>query len=54
MPLAFIDIMKGGTYLEQIDAIAKKTKEEHVYYAAVLFGDFEGISHITKQFSLYR
>lgn len=51
---AFTNTMTGGTYLEQLENTSQTTEEGLVFYGAVMFGDWETVSLITKKFSLYR
>lgn len=54
LQIAFTETMTGGSYLEQIEKTAKVVQEDHVYYAAVLFGPWDMVSLITKKLSLYK
>lgn len=50
----FLNTMTGGTFQEQIDRTSETTTEELIFYGAVLFGDVEKVSQLTKKFSLYK
>jgi len=55
LQIAFTDTMTlCASYEEQIFNTAQKTVDEFVYYAGVLYGDFEKVKTITKRFSLFR
>lgn len=51
---AFVNTMTGGTYIEQLDNTKNTHEESLVFYGAVLFGDWDTVSQITKKLSLYR
>lgn len=51
---AFVNTMTGGTYIEQLDNTKSTHEESLVFYGAVLFGDWDTVSQITKKLSLYR
>jgi len=50
----FTDTMTGGTYVEQIERTAQTKEEDLIFYGAVMFGNWDTVSTITKKFSLYR
>ncbi len=52
--IAFVETMTGGTWLEQAERTSKVTEDEHIYFAAVLYGPWDAVSQITKRFSLYK
>lgn len=52
--IPFTETMTGGTSDEQIERTAHVTEEDHVFYAAVLFGPWDQVSQITRKFSLYK
>ena len=55
LQIAFTDTMTlCASYEEQIFNTAQKTVDEFVYYAGVLYGDFEKVKTITKRLSLFR
>jgi hypothetical protein len=54
MNIAFTQTMTSGSYVEQLERTAQITQEEQVYYAAVLYGQWDLVSQITKKFSLYK
>lgn len=52
--LAFIETMTGGTWMEQVERTAKVSEDDHIYYAAIIYGPWDKVSQITKRFSLYQ
>lgn len=51
---AFTDTMTGGSYIEQKENTIAAREEDLIFYSAILFGDYDTISQITKRFSLYQ
>lgn len=51
---AFTDTMTGGGYKEQQDRTIHTAEPDLTYYAAVLCGNWETVTQITKKFSLYK
>ena len=52
--IAFIETMTGGTWQEQVERTSKVSEDDHIYYAAILYGPWDAVSQITKRFSLYK
>lgn len=52
--IAFVETMTGGGYKEQQERTAQVTEENHIYYAAILFGPWDSVSQITRKFSLFK
>lgn len=53
MQIAFIGTMTGGTHTEQKERTLKVNEENHEYFAAVIFGEYDDVHQITRKFSLY-
>jgi hypothetical protein len=51
---AFTETMTGVSHIEQKEKTNAATEEDLIFYAAVLFGDYDKLSQITKRFSLYQ
>lgn len=54
LQIAFTETMTGGTSSEQIERTSKIDQDNHVFFAAVLFGPWDTVSQMTKKLSLYR
>lgn len=52
--IAFVETMTGGTWLEQVERTSKIKEDEHMYFAAILYGPWDTVSQISKKFSLYK
>ncbi len=52
--IPFTETMTGGTSDEQIERTAHVKEDDHVFFAAVLYGPWDQVSQITKKFSLYK
>lgn len=52
--IAFVETMTGGGYEDQQQRTAQVTEEDHIYYAAILFGPGDSVSQITRKFSLFK
>ena len=50
----FTNTMTIGTYQEQLERTSQTAESELIYYAVVIFGPWDLVSHMTKRLSLYR
>ena len=50
----FINTMTGGTYFEQLENTKNTPEENIIYYASVIYGDWQKVTEITRKLSLYK
>ena len=51
---AFTDTMTVDSWEEQLERTKGKTAEELIFYGAILFGNWEIVSELTRKFSLWK
>lgn len=50
----FLDTMKGGTYVEQLDRTQQSLEGQLIYYGCVLCGAWDIITELTRKLSLWK